>query len=64
LIFKLGSLEVRACDCNIDPETGETFVECVDVLINGKTVLCENINTNESYGLLVRELFKRSIVVE
>jgi len=63
LVFRIGNLEVRACDCNYD-ENGVAFVEGVDIIIDGKMMVCENINTNEAYGFLVRELFKRSIVVE
>lgn len=63
LVFRIGNLEVRACDCNYD-ENGVPFVESVDIIIDGKMIVCENINTNEAYGTLVRELFKRSIVVE
>lgn len=63
LVFRIGNLEVRACDCNYD-ENGVAYVESVDVFIDGGLILCENINTNEAYGTLVRELFKRSMVVE
>lgn len=63
LVFRIGNLEVRACDCNED-ENGNAFVEGVDIIVDGKMLICENINTNEAYGTLVRELFARSIVVE
>lgn len=53
LVFRIGNLEVRACDCNYD-ENGIAFVEGVDIIIGGKMVVCENINTNEAYGTLVR----------
>lgn len=63
LVFRIGNLEVRACDCNYD-ENGNAYVESVDIIIDGKMVVCENINQNVAYGTLVRELFKRSTVIE
>ena len=53
LSVDIGNIRLSACDVDANGN-----VENVDLIVDDKLIICENIQTNEAYGQLVYEIFR------
>lgn len=53
LTLTINGVTIQACDVDADGN-----VENVDIIVNHRIMICENIQTNEPFGFLVQELWR------